>query len=121
MALWRPCIICGEPCQGSYCPEHRPVSGWQRKSRPTQAERGYGPEHIKERRRLEKVVKSGGAICARCGELIEPDEPFDLDHREDRTGYLGPSHRHCNQRAAAKKGSKIAHRRRRLLEEDEFN
>jgi hypothetical protein len=39
-----------------------------------------------------RQVATGQEACARCGELIEPWERFDLDHRDDRQGYLGVSH-----------------------------
>ncbi len=39
------------------------------------------------------------ARCARCGELIEAGEAFDLDHTDDRAGYLGASHQACNRGA----------------------
>ena len=36
---------------------------------------------------------------ARCDELIDPDEKWELDHRDDGHGWLGPSHQRCNARA----------------------
>ena len=39
--------------------------------------------------------------CARCGESIEPDEPWDLDHDNSRLFYLGPSHAYCNRERVA--------------------
>jgi len=41
--------------------------------------------------------------CPHCAELIQPGQPWHLDHRDDRSGYLGPSHATCNLRAAAHK------------------
>jgi hypothetical protein len=41
----------------------------------------------------------GTVRCACCGELIESDEKWELDHRDDGHGWLGPSHQRCNSRA----------------------
>lgn len=49
------------------------------------------------RRRLEPLVASGLAVCARCGEPIEAGAAWDLDHSDDRSGYLAPSHLKCNR------------------------
>ena len=38
--------------------------------------------------------------CVRCGEFIQPDDPWDLDHDNSRLFYLGPSHSGCNRAAA---------------------
>jgi len=75
--------------------------------------RGYGPAHRKLRAEFKRIVDAGMAHCARCGEWIQPGEPFDLDHGEDRTTYLGPSHVRCNRRAGA---IKVNAGRRRDLE-----
>jgi len=37
--------------------------------------------------------------CARCDELIAPDEKWQLDHRDDGRGWLGPTYQRCNARA----------------------
>lgn len=71
-------------------------------ARGTRAERGYGADHDAERRRWKPIVARGVVRCARCQELIDPTAPWALDHNDDRTGYLGPSHRLCNLVAAGK-------------------
>jgi hypothetical protein len=38
-------------------------------------------------------------LRARCDELIAADEKWELDHRDDGNGWLGPSHRSCNRSA----------------------
>jgi hypothetical protein len=66
-------------------------------SRASTAGRGYGWGHQKLRKRLAPAVAAGMVTCARCGELIQPGEPWDLGHTEDRRGYAGPEHRRCNR------------------------
>ena len=63
----------------------------------------YGVVHKTMRARLAPVVAAGKSTCGRCGELIEPDTPWQLDHRDDGRGWLGPSHASCNQRAGWEK------------------
>ena len=53
---------------------------------------GYGWPHRRRRRGVAPVVDAGLALCCRCGLPIEPGQAWDLDHRDDRRGYLGPSH-----------------------------
>jgi len=60
-------------------------------------ERGYDQAHKRLRARWAREVATGRVGCARCGDLIAPDEPWDLDHADDRAGYLGPSHARCNR------------------------
>jgi hypothetical protein len=37
------------------------------------------------------MVEAGLVRCARCGELIEPETPWDLGHVDnDRSAYSGP-------------------------------
>jgi hypothetical protein len=59
----------------------------------------YDAHHRALRKRLEPFVASGQAICARCKEPIRRGERWDLDHRDDGQGYLGPSHATCNRQA----------------------
>ena len=55
------------------------------------------PIHRRTRRQLAPVVNAGHARCSRCQLPIRPGEQWDLDHTDDRTGYLGPSHAVCNR------------------------
>jgi hypothetical protein len=69
--------------------------------------RGYTNAHVARRRQQEPLVATGRVACCRCGELIQPEQAWHLDHRDDRRGYLGPSHATCNMRAAAQKTNAI--------------
>lgn len=72
-------------------------------TRGTTAARGYGPEHVRLRKRWAPPVERGEVRCARCGRWIQPGQLWDLDHRDDRQGYLGPSHRSCNRSIGARR------------------
>jgi hypothetical protein len=73
--------------------------------------RGYGWTHQKLRNRWARGVARGEVDCARCGEPISPEEPWDLGHVDGgRTRYSGPEHRACNRATASHK----AKRRRRV-------
>jgi hypothetical protein len=62
--------------------------------------RGYGPAHYKQRAMLLPFVRSGMAVCGRCGEAILPGDPWDLGHDDfDRSRYTGPEHASCNRGA----------------------
>jgi hypothetical protein len=61
----------------------------------------YSFSHQELRRRVGRLVVAGAAVCSRCGEPIDPGEPWDLDHEDNGVGYRGPSHAACN-RATAK-------------------
>lgn len=77
--------------------------------------RGYGTAHKAERKRWEPIVAAGDAICTRCQEPIDPGEPFDLDHNEDRTGYLGAAHVACNRRAGGRNGAETTNIKRQMI------
>lgn len=65
----------------------------------------YGHAHRKLRAEWKPHVDAGTVECWRCGELIEPGEPWDLGHADDDPDqYNGPEHRgRCNRRAGGEK------------------
>jgi hypothetical protein len=69
-----------------------------RKKRPYPTQR-YSAPHRKMRERLVPIVATGTVRCARCDELISPDAKWELDHKDDGRGWLGPSHANCNRHA----------------------
>jgi hypothetical protein len=73
------------------------------KRQPSRHARGYTNARAAHRRQLEPLVATGHVNYSRCGQPIQPGQPWHLDHRDDRRGYLGPSHATCNFRAAAEK------------------
>jgi hypothetical protein len=76
--------------------------------RPTTGERGYDIRHQRERKRWVSKVDAGLVACARCDEPIEPGRPWDLGHRDDRTGWSGPEHVVCNRKAGGRNGALVA-------------
>lgn len=72
--------------------------------RPQQSStaRGYGAAHQKAR--IEALAEfRPGDPCVRCEKPVyDPPEMLDLDHTDDRSGYLGLSHRSCNRATAGR-------------------
>jgi hypothetical protein len=64
-------------------------------------DRGYGRAHELQRKAWAPRVKRGEVKCARCDQLIRPNDEWDLGHTDDRTAWSGPEHRGCNRRAGA--------------------
>lgn len=87
-------------------------------SSTTTTSRGYGASHQAERRRWEPTVTSGQATCARCGEPIEPDGPWDLGHNDDRTAWTGPEHVACNRAAGARNATSVRLQRNKMTVRD---
>jgi hypothetical protein len=75
--------------------------------------RGYGAKHKALRRRWALEVREGLVNCARCGDLIYPDDLWDLGHVDgDKSRYAGPEHRACNRATATHKAKR---KRRRYV------
>jgi hypothetical protein len=72
-------------------------------ARGTRAERGYGPEYDRARKRAAPAVLRGQAVCWRCHKPIGRRESWHLGHADDPSGkpvIKGPEHARCNLRAA---------------------
>ena len=108
-ALPKPCAVSGCPAlvkRGRrYCDDH---AAQHERRRGTRHERGYGSDHDAVRAKMRPIVESGTALCVRCGLPIAPDAEWAADHDdEDRSRYLGPSHKRCNDAAG---GRAVRHR-----------
>jgi hypothetical protein len=88
------CRECGAKIPAKEWLAHRQAH--RNAEKPSTVEKGYGAEHRRLRKQWEVRVAAGGVRCSRCNEPILPGEPFDLDHDQDRSGYLGASHEWCN-------------------------
>jgi len=73
--------------------------GCRDKTRGTTSQRGYGTAHQKLRRTWLHRISTENIHCSRCDKPINPNDNWDLDHTNDRTGYNGPAHAHCNRGA----------------------
>ena len=102
----RPCLDCGTlTTSGSRCPRCQAQRARARDARRGSArQRGYDQAHDAERARWSTAVDTGAVTCARCGQRILPGTAWDLDHTDDRSGYLGPSHARCNRATAGRDG-----------------
>jgi len=93
---------CPELTPGGPCPDH---------ARLNSHARGYDRQHRSRRADVADDVLAGRAICWRCGQTIETDEPWDLGHDDvDRSITRGPEHRDRCNRSAAGRASQDRHR-----------
>src|SRR5689334_19563531 len=88
-------------CPTPGCPNYMPCSAH---ARPGPRQRGYDTGHDRLRKQWAVKVAANLVDCWRCGEHIEPGEPWDLGHDDgDRTQYCGPEHAYrCNRSAAGR-------------------
>lgn len=104
-----PLVVCASPgcgaliprgARGRLCPSHARAAD---RARGSSTARGYGTEHRARRATVAAALAAGAAIrCARCGSPITAADDWHLDHADDRTRYLGPSHAACNTAAGAR-------------------
>jgi hypothetical protein len=78
-----------------------------RRSSATRGQSNTGPHKTLRRRLLADLARRPGQPCARCGQPMYQTQLLDLDHTDDRLGYLGLSHRACNRRDGQRKTTAI--------------
>jgi hypothetical protein len=66
-----------------------------------------GPHKTLRKRLIADLTRRPGQPCARCGLPMYVTQLLDLDHTDDRAGYLGLSHRACNRRDGQAKTTAI--------------
>jgi hypothetical protein len=99
--------VCAEPdCPvlgtSTRCTEHERAKD---KARGTRQERGYDAGHVRERN--AQLEDAYGTRCHFCDERMWPHQELHLDHTEDRTGYRGITHAHCNLSDGARRGNAL--------------
>ena len=80
----------------------------RRKPLAKTVERGYGEPH-RRKVKAERPLQVGKPCC-RCGWPMLAGQKIQLDHTDDRTGYLGWSHQACNVRASNQRRARLARR-----------
>lgn len=95
----RPCLDCGTLTQASRCPLCASKRQRARDQARYPQRQGHATIHARERKRWRPEVETGTWPCSRCGTVINPDEPWDVDNRP--WGYE-PSHAFCNRAAGGR-------------------
>lgn len=101
----RPCLGCDTPTgrPDSRCPACASARNRAKDAaRGNRHARGYGSDHDVAREAWRPRVERGDVRCARCELPIRAGQQWALDHTDDRSSYLGPSHKRCNESAAGK-------------------
>jgi hypothetical protein len=78
-----------------------------RRSSTTRGKSNTGPHRTLRKWLLADLARRPGQPCARCGQPMYVTQLLDLDHTDDRAGYLGLSHRACNRRDGQRKTTAI--------------
>jgi phage FluMu protein Com len=109
-----------QPCR-RVSPQRAPKGSipTSRRPRPTEPRgsahrRGYGRDHQVERLiALENFTP--GDRCPRCKTAMLAEDPLDLDHTDQRDGYLGLAHSWCNRSHKPEGTTRPEQRRRPCL------
>ena len=84
-----------------WCPQHTR----EKQGRQTPQQRGYGTHHRNLRKQWQQTINTTPTNCARCGQPITQNQPWDLGHNDtNRNQYNGPEHQQCNRGAPHKGG-----------------
>ena len=78
-----------------------------RRSTRTRGKTNDGPHKTLRKRLIADLTQRPGQPCARCGLPMYVTQLLDLDHTDDRSGYLGLSHRACNRRDGQRKTTAV--------------
>jgi hypothetical protein len=81
------------------------------RARADRGQTNTGPHKTLRKRLLADLARRPGQPCPRCGLPMYVTQLLDLDHTDDRAGYLGLSHRSCNRRAGQRKTTAILNAR----------
>ena len=106
MAASKRCPRCPAliPFTARYCPAH--AAEYETK-RGNSTQRGYDHKHQAKRRQYTARMARGETFtCHRCLLPVDPRQPWDLGHTDDRTAWTGPEHADGCNRAA---GGRAAH------------
>lgn len=97
--------VCSEPGCPELQPESRCITHRRAKERTrgSAARRGYGHEHKALRERWAPLVATGNVKCWRCNEWLNPEQPWDLGHRDGSSEYAGPECWSCNRSTASRR------------------
>jgi hypothetical protein len=72
----------------------------RRLARNRRQREAYGVTHRRRRKQFAKRIERGEEIrCPRCGELVGPDQHWDLGHDDRNPSLERPEHRACNRAA----------------------
>lgn len=75
-----------------------------------------GAQSRRARAQHAAAVRSGAAVCCRCGRLIQPGQAWHADHWPIPIEHGGtethPAHARCNTSAGGKRGAQITNARR---------